>query len=386
MKLDAGKGLRQCAEICSLSPPFERGTAVGGVRVNALFGNDLQVSEDGLTGGVTLAGQVQFHPTRKEAVHDVLDPLHPLFSTLRTMPLSQRGRHPAVFLLSLLPFASFESWPQQWGRFFASNNKRSILPAYNRVEMRHLTSFLGIAVMAWLSAPAVWSQDQPALSERAAVLRTAAVEFGQPLAPDTFAVSPDFKLRLFFGEERLVRAEVSLIKETGEYEQPLLSPTEYQSLRAKIEGLKPLGNPTATGSLIVCGASSYATCGKAFEHGIVGWSQNRCDPWPCPVRNFAIDFEQWRSGRIQSKHHDRPSKLGSVEFRPDRWSVTVGCDSFFISEKEFRSLKVGREVCLRYTENGNGSAQATIADPSACQAKNAAKVTASEAAPSPHPQ
>lgn len=69
---------------------------------------------------LALAGQVQFHPYKKRGrTKHVLDPLVSLFSTLLTMPLSQRKRHLAVFLLSLLPIASFELWPQQWGRFFA---------------------------------------------------------------------------------------------------------------------------------------------------------------------------------------------------------------------------------------------------------------------------
>ena len=34
------------------------------------------------------------------------------------MPSSQRERHLALPVLTFLPIASFELWPQQWGRFF----------------------------------------------------------------------------------------------------------------------------------------------------------------------------------------------------------------------------------------------------------------------------
>jgi hypothetical protein len=62
------------------------------------------------------------------------------------------------------------------------------------------------------------------------------------------------------------------------------------------------------------------------------------------------------------------------------------CENFSVSKEDFRSLKVRREVCLRYTEDGKGNAEASIADPGACHAEGAARVTASEAGPSPHLQ
>src|SRR5271165_1634294 len=67
-----------------------------------------RLSEAAPRPGSGLAGQVQFHPHQKRGrTKYEIDPLLSLLSTLLTMPLSQRGRHPAVFLLSLLPFASF---------------------------------------------------------------------------------------------------------------------------------------------------------------------------------------------------------------------------------------------------------------------------------------
>jgi hypothetical protein len=61
-----------------------------------------------------LAGQVLLFRTRKEAALD----LHSPFSTSHVKPIRQPDRPLASPILTFLPFASFELWPQKWGRFF----------------------------------------------------------------------------------------------------------------------------------------------------------------------------------------------------------------------------------------------------------------------------
>ena len=63
---------------------------------------------------VILAGQVLLSRARKEAALD----LHSPFSTSHIKPLRLADRSLASPFLTFLPFASFELWPQQWGRFF----------------------------------------------------------------------------------------------------------------------------------------------------------------------------------------------------------------------------------------------------------------------------
>jgi len=70
---------------------------------------------------VILAGQVLLSKARKEAALD----LHSPFSTSHIKPLRLADRSLASPFLTFLPFASFELWPQKWGRFFYRNLKPS---------------------------------------------------------------------------------------------------------------------------------------------------------------------------------------------------------------------------------------------------------------------
>jgi|HubBroStandDraft_6_1064221.scaffolds.fasta_scaffold05221_6 hypothetical protein len=63
---------------------------------------------------VILAGQVLLSKVRKEAALD----LHSPFSTSHNKPFRPPDRPLASPFLTFLPFASFELWPQKWGRFF----------------------------------------------------------------------------------------------------------------------------------------------------------------------------------------------------------------------------------------------------------------------------
>ena len=75
---------------------------------------NLQASgKDGLV-AIVLAGQVLLFRLRKEAALD----LHSPFSTSHIKPIRQPDRPLASPFLTFLPFASFELWPQKWGRFF----------------------------------------------------------------------------------------------------------------------------------------------------------------------------------------------------------------------------------------------------------------------------
>jgi hypothetical protein len=62
---------------------------------------------------VSLAEQVLLSMIRKEAALD----LHSPFSTSHT-PVRHADWPLASPFLTFLPFASFELWPQKWGRFF----------------------------------------------------------------------------------------------------------------------------------------------------------------------------------------------------------------------------------------------------------------------------
>jgi len=74
--------------------------------LNVFFGFDFELA--------ILAGQVLLSRVRKEAALD----LHSPFSTSHNKPLRLADRPLASPSLTFLPFASFELWPQQWGRFF----------------------------------------------------------------------------------------------------------------------------------------------------------------------------------------------------------------------------------------------------------------------------
>jgi hypothetical protein len=63
---------------------------------------------------VSLAEQVLLSDTRKEAALD----LHSPISTSHNKPFRQADWPLASPFLTFLPFASFELWPQKWGRFF----------------------------------------------------------------------------------------------------------------------------------------------------------------------------------------------------------------------------------------------------------------------------
>ena len=63
---------------------------------------------------IVLAGQVLLSEVRKEAALD----LHSPFSTSHNKPVRLADRPLASPFLTSYPFASFELWPQQWGRFF----------------------------------------------------------------------------------------------------------------------------------------------------------------------------------------------------------------------------------------------------------------------------
>jgi len=67
-------------------------------------------------GIVVLAGQVLLSEVRKEAALD----LHSPFSTSHIKPVRLADRPLASPFLTFLPIASFELWPQQWGRFFGA--------------------------------------------------------------------------------------------------------------------------------------------------------------------------------------------------------------------------------------------------------------------------
>jgi len=67
-------------------------------------------------GIVVLAGQVLLSEVRKEASLD----LHSPFSTSHIKPVRLADRPLASPFLTFLPIASFELWPQQWGRFFGA--------------------------------------------------------------------------------------------------------------------------------------------------------------------------------------------------------------------------------------------------------------------------
>ena len=65
---------------------------------------------------VPLAEQVLLSDTRKEAALD----LHSPISTSHNKSIRQADWPLASPFLTFLPFASFELWPQKWGRFFLS--------------------------------------------------------------------------------------------------------------------------------------------------------------------------------------------------------------------------------------------------------------------------
>jgi len=68
------------------------------------------------SGLAILAGQVLLSDVRKEAALD----LHSPFSTSHIKPVRLADRPLASPFLTFLPIASFELWPQQWGRFFGA--------------------------------------------------------------------------------------------------------------------------------------------------------------------------------------------------------------------------------------------------------------------------
>jgi hypothetical protein len=78
---------------------------------------------------VILAGQVLLSKVRKEAALD----LHSPFSTSHNKPLRPPDRPLASPFLTFLPFASFELWPQKWGRFFWG-----VAQAWRRLKARKL--------------------------------------------------------------------------------------------------------------------------------------------------------------------------------------------------------------------------------------------------------
>jgi hypothetical protein len=86
----------------------------------------LRGSRSSGVGAVILAGQVLLSRVRKEAALD----LHSPFSTSHHKLVRLADRPLASPFLTFLPFASFELWPQQWGRFFwgrASAMSRGLL-------------------------------------------------------------------------------------------------------------------------------------------------------------------------------------------------------------------------------------------------------------------
>jgi hypothetical protein len=211
------------------------------------------------------------------------------------------------------------------GPLFCVRERAGPSPAYNRVAMNRLSLHLGIvAALCFLAASGVRGEAQRQTDESDAVRAKATAEFGLPVAADTFAVSPDFNLHLFFAGDRLVRVEVAPVKKNSDSDQPVLSTMDYSALLGKIGELKPIGGTVTTGPMRFCVASNLReSCSGGYEHADIEWHQNSCSPQPCPVRDFKIKYEQWKSGRVQSKYRPPSVKIGSAKFPPAWWSVTV---------------------------------------------------------------
>jgi hypothetical protein len=84
------------------------------IKATIIFCNDLQGSRAFDIRAFILARQVLLSRVRKEAALD----LHSPFSTSHNKPIRPPDRPLASPFLTFLPFASFELWPQKWGRVF----------------------------------------------------------------------------------------------------------------------------------------------------------------------------------------------------------------------------------------------------------------------------
>ena len=107
-----------CRIVHFFAPDRSQGEAVDSSRslvlIKAVFPRGCVAIRSFILGWSFWRGKCSSSVVRKEAALD----LHSPFSTSHVKPIRPPDRPLASPFLTFLPFASFELWPQQWGRFF----------------------------------------------------------------------------------------------------------------------------------------------------------------------------------------------------------------------------------------------------------------------------